>query len=128
MSSKLTELTESSPSVPPSSVLCGSDIPSQLLSPWSMASSRNFDPSQTYDGYEEVEVLDLSFTQCLAKGKDIFQHFNPRYSKCHFCFVGKKACFCPGLLASKIRRYSPGQISRQSLAIDFTSHRLGHIT
>ncbi|MBW0503390.1 hypothetical protein O181_043105 [Austropuccinia psidii MF-1] len=67
MSSKLTELTESSPSVPPSSVMCGSDNPSQLLSPWSMASSGNFDPSQTYDGYKAVEVLDLSFTQCLEK-------------------------------------------------------------
>ncbi|MBW0560001.1 hypothetical protein O181_099716 [Austropuccinia psidii MF-1] len=54
MSSKLTELTESSPSKPPSSVLCGSGIFSQLYSP-SMASSGYFDPSQTYDGYKEVE-------------------------------------------------------------------------
>ncbi|MBW0487097.1 hypothetical protein O181_026812 [Austropuccinia psidii MF-1] len=39
MSSKLTELTESSPSAPPPSVLCGSGILSQLASRWSMASS-----------------------------------------------------------------------------------------
>ncbi|MBW0493780.1 hypothetical protein O181_033495 [Austropuccinia psidii MF-1] len=55
MSSKLTELTEYSPSVPPPSVLCGSGIFSWLGSPWSMASSGHFDPSQTYDGYKEVE-------------------------------------------------------------------------
>ncbi|MBW0525518.1 hypothetical protein O181_065233 [Austropuccinia psidii MF-1] len=66
MSSKLTEITESSPSSPPPSVLCGSGILSQLASPWSMASSGHFDPAQTYDGYkrnsdeldgEEVEVV-----------------------------------------------------------------------
>ncbi|MBW0479270.1 hypothetical protein O181_018985 [Austropuccinia psidii MF-1] len=44
VSSKLTELTESFPSV-----LCGSGILSQL------ASSRHFDPAQTYDGYKAVE-------------------------------------------------------------------------
>ncbi|MBW0540936.1 hypothetical protein O181_080651 [Austropuccinia psidii MF-1] len=54
MSSKLTELTESSPSAPPPSVLCGSGIFSQLYSP-SMASSGHFDPSQTYDGYKAFE-------------------------------------------------------------------------
>ncbi|MBW0552423.1 hypothetical protein O181_092138 [Austropuccinia psidii MF-1] len=51
MSSKLTELTESSPSALPPSVLCGSGIFSRLSSP-SMASSQNFDPSQTYHGYK----------------------------------------------------------------------------
>ncbi|MBW0475496.1 hypothetical protein O181_015211 [Austropuccinia psidii MF-1] len=55
MSSKLTELTSSSPSVPPQSVLCGYGILSQLGSPWSVASSGNFDPSQIYDGYKVVE-------------------------------------------------------------------------
>ncbi|MBW0572937.1 hypothetical protein O181_112652, partial [Austropuccinia psidii MF-1] len=66
MSSKLTELTESSPSAPPPSVLCGSGIFSQLSSP-SMASSGRFDPSQTYYGYRAVEVLDPACTECLAK-------------------------------------------------------------
>ncbi|MBW0585480.1 hypothetical protein O181_125195 [Austropuccinia psidii MF-1] len=89
MSSKLTELTESSPSAPPPSVLCGSGVFSQLSSP-SMESSGHFDPSQTYDGFRAVEVLDPAFTECLAKGKDCFQHYNPRPSKCHFCFIGKK--------------------------------------
>ncbi|MBW0584350.1 hypothetical protein O181_124065 [Austropuccinia psidii MF-1] len=56
MSSKLTELTESSPSAPPPSVLRGSGVFSQLSSP-SMASSGHFYPSQTYDGYKAVEVL-----------------------------------------------------------------------
>ncbi|MBW0549711.1 hypothetical protein O181_089426 [Austropuccinia psidii MF-1] len=51
MSSKLTELTESSPSAPPQSVLCGSGIFSQLSSP-SMSSSGHFDPSQTNHGYK----------------------------------------------------------------------------
>ncbi|MBW0582449.1 hypothetical protein O181_122164, partial [Austropuccinia psidii MF-1] len=66
MSSKLTELTESSPYAPPPSVLCGSGIFSQLSSP-SMASSGHFDPSQTYDGFRAVEVLDPACTECLAK-------------------------------------------------------------
>ena len=66
MSSKLTELTESSPSATPPSVLCGSGVPSQL------ASSGHFDPSQDYDGYNAVEVLDPACTECLAKGKDCF--------------------------------------------------------
>ncbi|MBW0587247.1 hypothetical protein O181_126962 [Austropuccinia psidii MF-1] len=66
MSSKLTELTETSPSTPPPSVLCGSGIFSQLSSP-SMASSGHFDPSQTYDGFRVVEVLDPACTECLAK-------------------------------------------------------------
>ncbi|MBW0580691.1 hypothetical protein O181_120406 [Austropuccinia psidii MF-1] len=66
MSSKLTELTESSPSALPPSVLCGSGVFSQLSSP-SMVSSGHFDPSQTYDGYREFEVLDPACTDCLAK-------------------------------------------------------------
>ncbi|MBW0562680.1 hypothetical protein O181_102395 [Austropuccinia psidii MF-1] len=95
MSFELTELTESSPSAPPPSVLCGSGILSKLASPWSMASC-----DQTYDCYNAVEALDPACTECLAKGKDFFQ-----YSKCHFCFVGKKPCCCPGPAASNIRRY-----------------------
>ncbi|MBW0563723.1 hypothetical protein O181_103438 [Austropuccinia psidii MF-1] len=105
MSSKLTELTESSPSVPPPSVFCGSGILSQLASPWSMASSVHFAPGQTYDGYKAVEVLDPAYTECLAKGKDFFQHFNPKSSKFHFCFVGKKPCCYPGPADSNFRRY-----------------------
>ncbi|MBW0568100.1 hypothetical protein O181_107815 [Austropuccinia psidii MF-1] len=66
MSSKLTELSESPPSEPPPSVLCGSGIFSQLFSP-SMASSGHFDPYKTYDGFREVEVLDPACTECLAK-------------------------------------------------------------
>ncbi|MBW0584914.1 hypothetical protein O181_124629 [Austropuccinia psidii MF-1] len=76
MSSKMTELTESSPSAPPPSVLCDSGVFSKLSSP-SMAPSGHFDPSQTYDGFREVEVLDPACTECLAKGKDCFQHYNP---------------------------------------------------
>ncbi|MBW0574992.1 hypothetical protein O181_114707, partial [Austropuccinia psidii MF-1] len=66
MSSKLTELTESSPSAPPPSVLHGSGVFSRLSSP-SMASSGHFDPSQTYDGFRAVEVLDPACTECLAR-------------------------------------------------------------
>ncbi|MBW0504860.1 hypothetical protein O181_044575 [Austropuccinia psidii MF-1] len=105
MSSKLTELTEYYPSVPPPSVLCGSGILSWLASPWSMASSGNFDPGQTYDGYKAVEVFDPACTVCFSKGKNFFQHFNPKSSKCHFCFVGKKPCCCSGSAASNIRGY-----------------------
>ncbi|MBW0470255.1 hypothetical protein O181_009970 [Austropuccinia psidii MF-1] len=100
MSSKLTELTDSSPSAPLLSVLCGSGILSQLASPWLVASS-----GQTYDGYKEVEVLHPACPECLAKEKDCLQHFNPKSSKCHFCFVGKKPCCCPGPAASNVKSY-----------------------
>ncbi|MBW0491398.1 hypothetical protein O181_031113 [Austropuccinia psidii MF-1] len=99
MSSKLTEITYSSPSVPPPSVLCGSGILSQL------ASSGNFDHGQTYDGYKAVEDLDPACTECLAKEKDFYQHLNPKSSKFDFCFVGKKPCCLPGPVASNVRRY-----------------------
>ncbi|MBW0573602.1 hypothetical protein O181_113317 [Austropuccinia psidii MF-1] len=103
MSSKLTELTESSPSSLPQSVICGSGVFSQLSSP-SMASYGHFDPSQTYDGYRAVEILDPACTKCLAKGKDCFQHYNPQSSKCHFCFIGKKPCCRTGVSSSNVRR------------------------
>ncbi|MBW0562350.1 hypothetical protein O181_102065 [Austropuccinia psidii MF-1] len=104
MSSKMTDLTESSPSARPPSFLCCSGVFSQLSSP-SMASSGHFDPSQTYDGFRAVEVLDRACTECLAKGKDCFQHYNPRSSKCHFCFIGKKLCCRTGVTSSNIRRH-----------------------
>ncbi|MBW0578176.1 hypothetical protein O181_117891, partial [Austropuccinia psidii MF-1] len=66
MTSKLTELTESFPSALPPSVVCGFGVFSQLSSP-SMASSGHFDPSQIYDGYRAVEILDPSCTECLTK-------------------------------------------------------------
>ncbi|MBW0575531.1 hypothetical protein O181_115246 [Austropuccinia psidii MF-1] len=104
MTSKLTELTESSPSALPPSVLCGSGIFSRLSSP-SMASSSHFDPYQTYDGYGAVEVLYPSCSECLAKGRDCFQHYNPQSSKCHYCFIGKKPCRHTGAPSSNVRRY-----------------------
>ncbi|MBW0583862.1 hypothetical protein O181_123577 [Austropuccinia psidii MF-1] len=66
MSSKRTEIPESSPSSPPPSVLCGSGVFSRLSSP-SMASSGHFVPSQIYDGYRAVEIIDPACTECLAK-------------------------------------------------------------
>ncbi|MBW0519668.1 hypothetical protein O181_059383 [Austropuccinia psidii MF-1] len=104
MSSKLTKLTESSPSAMPPSVLCGSGVLSQLASP-SMASSGNFDPSQTYESYKAVIVLDPACTECLAKGKDCFQHYNPQSLKCHYCLIWKKPCHFTGVEASNVRRY-----------------------
>ncbi|MBW0469498.1 hypothetical protein O181_009213 [Austropuccinia psidii MF-1] len=105
MSSKLTELTESHPSVLTPSALCGAGNLSQLFLPWSMSSSGHFAPSQADDGYKEVEVLDPSCTEYFMKGKECFQNFNPKYSKCHFCFVEKKPCHCPGMPDSNVRRY-----------------------
>ncbi|MBW0584682.1 hypothetical protein O181_124397 [Austropuccinia psidii MF-1] len=104
MSSKLTEITESSPSAPPPSVLCGSGILSRLASP-SMASSGSFDPSKTYDGYKAVEILDPACTECLAKGKDFCEHYNLRYSKCHYFYIGKKPFCQNGRQFSDVRRY-----------------------
>ncbi|MBW0541110.1 hypothetical protein O181_080825 [Austropuccinia psidii MF-1] len=103
MSLKLTEITESSPSVKPPSVLCGFGIFSWLGSPWSMASSGHFDPSQLDDEYKAVEVLDLAFTEFLKKGRQCFQHYNHRSSKFHHCFVGKKPCQFPGTPLSNVR-------------------------
>ncbi|MBW0546183.1 hypothetical protein O181_085898 [Austropuccinia psidii MF-1] len=54
-----------------------------------MASSGHFDPTQIYDGYKAVEVIDPSCTAFLAKGNDCFEHYNPRSSKCHYCFMGR---------------------------------------
>ncbi|MBW0477496.1 hypothetical protein O181_017211 [Austropuccinia psidii MF-1] len=70
-----------------------------------MDSYENFDPGQMYYGYKAVEVLDPPCTECLAKGKDFFQNLNPKNSKCHFCFVGRKPCHCPASAASNVRRY-----------------------
>ncbi|MBW0565325.1 hypothetical protein O181_105040 [Austropuccinia psidii MF-1] len=70
-----------------------------------MAPSANSDPSQTYDGYKAVEVLDPACTECLAKGKDCLQHKNPRSSKCHYCYIGRKPCCQAGRQASNVRRY-----------------------
>ncbi|MBW0537852.1 hypothetical protein O181_077567, partial [Austropuccinia psidii MF-1] len=95
MSSKLTELTEYSPSVLPPPVLHGCGIISQFSSPL-MASSGHFDPIQIYDGYKAVEVLDPACTECLEKGKDCFEQYNPRSSKFHYCFIGKKPCHRTG--------------------------------
>ncbi|MBW0553664.1 hypothetical protein O181_093379 [Austropuccinia psidii MF-1] len=67
MNFKLTKLTESSTSVPPPPVLCGYVLFSRFSSP-SMASSGNFDPSQTYDSYKAFEVHDPACTECLARG------------------------------------------------------------
>ncbi|MBW0523820.1 hypothetical protein O181_063535 [Austropuccinia psidii MF-1] len=70
-----------------------------------MASSGHFDPTQTYDGYKAVEVLDPAGTECLAKGKESFEHYDPRSSKCHYCFIGKKPCCHTGKQASNVRGY-----------------------
>ncbi|MBW0569673.1 hypothetical protein O181_109388 [Austropuccinia psidii MF-1] len=70
-----------------------------------MASYGQFDPSQTYDGYKAVEVLYPSCLECLSKGKDCFQHYSPRSSKCHFCFIGKKPCCRTGVPSSNVRRH-----------------------
>ncbi|MBW0521696.1 hypothetical protein O181_061411 [Austropuccinia psidii MF-1] len=43
-----------------------------------MASTGDLDPTQVYDGYKAVEVLDPACTDCLAKGKDCFEHYNHR--------------------------------------------------
>ncbi|MBW0474411.1 hypothetical protein O181_014126 [Austropuccinia psidii MF-1] len=70
-----------------------------------MASSRHFDPSQTYDSYKAVEVLDPACTEFLSKGKDCFQHYNPQSLNFHYCFIGKKPCHCTRLKASNVRSY-----------------------
>ncbi|MBW0569365.1 hypothetical protein O181_109080, partial [Austropuccinia psidii MF-1] len=67
----MTEITEYSPSAPPPSVICGSGLFSQLSSP-SMASSGHFDPSQIYDGYRAVEILDAACTGCWPRVRIVF--------------------------------------------------------
>ncbi|MBW0569426.1 hypothetical protein O181_109141 [Austropuccinia psidii MF-1] len=104
MGFKLPDHTESSPSAPPPSVLCGSGLLSQLASP-SMASSGRFDPSQTYDTYKAVEIIDPSCTEYLAKHKDRFEPYNHRSSKCHYYYIGKKPCRHIGRQVSNVRKY-----------------------
>ncbi|MBW0585402.1 hypothetical protein O181_125117 [Austropuccinia psidii MF-1] len=79
LTSKLTELTEYSPSELPLSVLCGSGV--------------------------LMEVLDPACTECLAKGKDCFEHYNTRSSKFHYCYIGKKPCHQTGRQVPNVRRY-----------------------
>ncbi|MBW0494979.1 hypothetical protein O181_034694 [Austropuccinia psidii MF-1] len=79
MSSKLTELTESSPSALPPYVLHGSSIISQFSSP-SMASSGHFNPPK-------------------------FMMVTRQSAKCHYCFIGKKPWRKTGNKASNVRRY-----------------------
>ncbi|MBW0529473.1 hypothetical protein O181_069188 [Austropuccinia psidii MF-1] len=76
MSSKMTELNESSPSALPPSVLHGSGILSHFSSP-SMASSGHFDPTQTDDGYKEVEALDPACTECRGISEVPISRINP---------------------------------------------------
>ncbi|MBW0548925.1 hypothetical protein O181_088640 [Austropuccinia psidii MF-1] len=104
MSSKLTELTESSPYILPTSVLHGFGILSQFSSP-SRAFSGHSYPTQINYGYKAVEVLDPACTECLAKGKKCFEHSYRRSSKCHYCFIGKKPCHQTEKQASNITRY-----------------------
>ncbi|MBW0581006.1 hypothetical protein O181_120721 [Austropuccinia psidii MF-1] len=82
MSSKLTELTESSPSAPPPSVLCGSGVFSRLSSP-SMASSGHFDPSQPMMGTEQLKFLILPVLNVWPR----------------------KPCHCTGVSSSSVSRY-----------------------
>ncbi|MBW0489331.1 hypothetical protein O181_029046 [Austropuccinia psidii MF-1] len=70
-----------------------------------MASSGNFEPTKPYDGYKAVQVLDPACTEFLANGKDCFEHYNPRSSKCHCCFIGKKPCHRTGKQDSNFWRY-----------------------
>ncbi|MBW0524752.1 hypothetical protein O181_064467 [Austropuccinia psidii MF-1] len=70
-----------------------------------MASSEHSDPSQNYDSYKAFEGLDPAFNECLANGKDFFQHYDPGSSKCHYCYIEKKPCRQTGRQASNVRRY-----------------------
>ncbi|MBW0477894.1 hypothetical protein O181_017609 [Austropuccinia psidii MF-1] len=71
MSSKLTELTECSPSALPPSVLCGSGVFSQFSSP-SMACSGHFDPSQTMMDTEKLKFLILPVLNVWARVRIVF--------------------------------------------------------
>ncbi|MBW0556131.1 hypothetical protein O181_095846 [Austropuccinia psidii MF-1] len=79
MSYKLTEITEYSPPVPPPPVLCESSV--------------------------FIKFLNLACTECLKKGKQCFEHFNPKSSKFHHFFVGKKQFQHPWAPISNIKRY-----------------------
>ncbi|MBW0577512.1 hypothetical protein O181_117227, partial [Austropuccinia psidii MF-1] len=90
-----------------------------------MASSGHFEPSQTYDGYKEVDVLDPACTECLARGKDCFQHYNPRSSKPHYCFIGKRPCChtgCQLLMSGGI--YGVGKMGLLGESSQFLRHLL----
>ncbi|MBW0491352.1 hypothetical protein O181_031067 [Austropuccinia psidii MF-1] len=40
-----------------------------------------------------------------GKGEGFFENYNPRSSKCHYWFIGKKPCRRTGKKASNVRRY-----------------------
>ncbi|MBW0560083.1 hypothetical protein O181_099798 [Austropuccinia psidii MF-1] len=99
MSSKLTELTESSTSVPPPSVLCGSGILSQFSSP-SMASFGHFDPTQTYYGYKAVEVLILLVLNVWKWGRIVLKITIPALPNATSALLGRNHVF---ILGSKLK-------------------------
>ncbi|MBW0559035.1 hypothetical protein O181_098750 [Austropuccinia psidii MF-1] len=88
MSSKLTEITESSPYAPPPSVLCGSGNLSRLASP-SMASSGHFNPSNPMMVTRQLKFFIL-----------LVLSVRPRY-----CYIAKRPCRQAGREASNVRRY-----------------------
>ncbi|MBW0506389.1 hypothetical protein O181_046104 [Austropuccinia psidii MF-1] len=95
MSSKLTEITESSPSAPPTSVLCGSGVFSQLSFP-SMVSCGHFNPSQTYDGFIAVGVLDPACTEFWPRVRIVFNTTIPDLQNAIFASLERNHVIVPG--------------------------------
>ncbi|MBW0510245.1 hypothetical protein O181_049960 [Austropuccinia psidii MF-1] len=126
MSSKPTELTEYFPSATPPSVLFGFGILSQLASP-SMASSGNFDPSQTYDCYNTVEVLDPACTECLAKacGRPLYSSSEVPISRINTDSIVKRI--------KRISDYTPdpdaeGSDELDGEEVEVVAHSVGHLS
>ncbi|MBW0575777.1 hypothetical protein O181_115492 [Austropuccinia psidii MF-1] len=113
LSSKLTELTEYSPSAPPPSTLCGSGVFSRLSSP-SMASSDHFDASQIYDGYRAVEILDPACTEFLSRVRIVFNTTIPDLQGAIIASLERNYVIVPGyhLLTSGVTSSRQGEVAR----------------
>ncbi|MBW0514805.1 hypothetical protein O181_054520 [Austropuccinia psidii MF-1] len=53
----------------------------------------------------KLNLLILLLLNVWKRKEKCFEHYNPRSSKCHYCFIGKKPCLQAGKQASNVRRY-----------------------
>ncbi|MBW0570267.1 hypothetical protein O181_109982 [Austropuccinia psidii MF-1] len=95
MSSKLTELTDSSPSAPPPSVLCGSGIFSKLSSP-SMASYGHFDPPKPMTDTEQLKFLILPVLNVWPRERIVFNTTIPDLQSAIIASLERNHVVVPG--------------------------------
>ncbi|MBW0488971.1 hypothetical protein O181_028686 [Austropuccinia psidii MF-1] len=105
MSSKLTEITESSPYAPPASVLCGprSSVSWLCLVQWLLHATLILPKHMM--AIKQLKFLILLVPSVWPKEKILFTIRIQGLQSATFFFFGKKTCHCSGPSASNIRRF-----------------------